>query len=440
MARLWGVSSPGWYPDPSGQPQSFRYWDGQTWSEQTTSNPYSPAPGAVAPGDVGPGDAAPQVQFGQGTPVADPAATGEVPVVEPWIEQPAEQAPVEQWGQQPGYGEGAPYNTGGQPQWGQQPAEQWGQQRDYGQQGGYGEQPTSQFAAQQPGFEQWGQQPGGSGFGTPPPSQWAPMPGGGDGGNGGGKKIGLLVGGIVLALVLVVGIVVAAITLTGGDSDEASGSDETSQTDEPTDASESPSESPTESTESPSDDFTASGVPVELCTSGRPEVRGAHPEDGRLHGGGLSVEKPKGYQLGAFERAFTFASDVATVYREIEAKWVSVHALGSVSKAAAGSDIEAATRAVMACIAESPDFYSDVTDTTELESKAIEVDGRSGWLVRQQVLIDSADVEAAGDELVVILVETDDPDNYGFYNGGATIDDKISTTRLEETIESLQVD
>ncbi|MBC2644760.1 MULTISPECIES: DUF2510 domain-containing protein [unclassified Rhodococcus (in: high G+C Gram-positive bacteria)] len=25
--------SPGWYPNPSGAPNSVRYWDGQTWTE-----------------------------------------------------------------------------------------------------------------------------------------------------------------------------------------------------------------------------------------------------------------------------------------------------------------------------------------------------------------------------------------------------------------------
>jgi len=26
--------SPGWYPNPSGEPNSVRYWDGQTWTEE----------------------------------------------------------------------------------------------------------------------------------------------------------------------------------------------------------------------------------------------------------------------------------------------------------------------------------------------------------------------------------------------------------------------
>lgn len=34
----------GWYPDPGGVPNLYRYWDGQAWSAATTPNPQSPPP------------------------------------------------------------------------------------------------------------------------------------------------------------------------------------------------------------------------------------------------------------------------------------------------------------------------------------------------------------------------------------------------------------
>ena len=33
------MQQPGWYPDPSGQPGSFRFWDGRQWATVTTTNP-----------------------------------------------------------------------------------------------------------------------------------------------------------------------------------------------------------------------------------------------------------------------------------------------------------------------------------------------------------------------------------------------------------------
>jgi hypothetical protein len=52
VGSLRRVSIPGWYPDPAGQPNRFRYWFGHQWSEVTTDDPYlppPPPPGATPP-------------------------------------------------------------------------------------------------------------------------------------------------------------------------------------------------------------------------------------------------------------------------------------------------------------------------------------------------------------------------------------------------------
>jgi hypothetical protein len=39
------VTNIGWFPDPSGVPGQYRYWDGNTWSAETTTTPtYTPPP------------------------------------------------------------------------------------------------------------------------------------------------------------------------------------------------------------------------------------------------------------------------------------------------------------------------------------------------------------------------------------------------------------
>lgn len=44
------MSAPaGWYPDPGGQPDLYRFWDGTAWSAATSTNPASPPPGAPSP-------------------------------------------------------------------------------------------------------------------------------------------------------------------------------------------------------------------------------------------------------------------------------------------------------------------------------------------------------------------------------------------------------
>ncbi|MGJ6980944.1 DUF2510 domain-containing protein [Aestuariimicrobium soli] len=45
------MSQSGWYPDPSGQPGQFRYWNGAQWSQETTANPgQTPPPGGPVQG------------------------------------------------------------------------------------------------------------------------------------------------------------------------------------------------------------------------------------------------------------------------------------------------------------------------------------------------------------------------------------------------------
>ncbi len=43
------VATPGWYPDPAGQPGAFRYWDGVAWGSDLTGDPASPPPGPAFP-------------------------------------------------------------------------------------------------------------------------------------------------------------------------------------------------------------------------------------------------------------------------------------------------------------------------------------------------------------------------------------------------------
>lgn len=36
-------TTPGWYPDPTGSPGRYRYWDGRSWGSETSTRPPTPA-------------------------------------------------------------------------------------------------------------------------------------------------------------------------------------------------------------------------------------------------------------------------------------------------------------------------------------------------------------------------------------------------------------
>lgn len=89
MRQTSAVTNAGWYPDPAGAPDTYRYWDGQAWSQMTTSTP--PAGGApqqptqvppqqppAPPQQAGPPSyqPSPQQPYGAVPPVAPPQAGG----------------------------------------------------------------------------------------------------------------------------------------------------------------------------------------------------------------------------------------------------------------------------------------------------------------------------------------------------------------------------
>jgi len=450
------VSSPGWYPDPSGQPNSFRYWDGQAWSQQTTDNPYSPPPGAW--------QQPPQQGY-----AGDPGATQLAP------QQPAEQSPTSDEPQQWGGQEPTPTTPELPQQWGADPQQQWGStagaagaagaagwpsdtgQQQWGdQQGGqqWGD-ATSQFAATGAaggsggyGGDQWS---GGGG------QQWGPMPGDGGGDSGGSKKALWIVLAGVLAILLILGGIFGAMALTGDDDDDNDGSDDTpSQTTDPgDDASESPSDEPSDApSDDPSDAPSTDTVPTDepddvptapvadFCTSGEPTDRELHPEDGNLYGGGLASPQIQGYTLppGPIGEVYTFADDVATLYREVQpGKWMSVLALGALEKEDAGSDLEAAATAVMECMANSSDFYLNMSDTQELASEATQVDGHDAWRVRWEIRVADPEVDAGGDVAEVVVVDTGD-DDYGLFAGVVPLNDQKLIKRLGAAVSGLTVE
>ena len=42
------VPRPGWYPDPAGTSDAYRWWDGQTWTDGLSDSPNAPAPAPAA--------------------------------------------------------------------------------------------------------------------------------------------------------------------------------------------------------------------------------------------------------------------------------------------------------------------------------------------------------------------------------------------------------
>lgn len=87
------MASPGWYPDPAGQPGAFRFWDGGAWSSELTDNPYAPPPGQAAPSPPPPPPPAyPTVPGGYQSYAGSGAAPGAGPAPGGWPSAPQQPA------------------------------------------------------------------------------------------------------------------------------------------------------------------------------------------------------------------------------------------------------------------------------------------------------------------------------------------------------------
>jgi cytoskeletal protein RodZ len=382
------VTQAGWYPDPAGQPQTYRYWDGSAWSQETTSDPYAPAPFSSAPPPPPPPPPSrPAPPAGPPSPPSAPPATVVV-----------------------GGAPAAPYGQPG---------------------GGYGAVP--------PGS---GQPPGFGGFPPVPPS----------GGSSRSGLTILLVIVAVLALVgLSVGGFFGYRALTDDDDSGTEASDRSSATDEtsgPTETSPTEQTSPTDATTPTESTTSGTTTTDQQCHGGvpTPTVTPRRNAD-QVKGGTLSIPVPDGYQPELrISPAFAWADSFTPVYRTIEesstsdSQWLSVFGVGGLRKSNGFEDPAQAAEVVMACMVASPDQYTNVTGREDLSSGEITIDGTAAYQLTSEIRVDNPELEAEGDIAQVIVVDMGDPEMFGLYISQATIGDPASTSLQEQMVDRILVD
>ena len=350
------MSSPGWYPDPSGQPNSFRYWNGVHWSHETSPSPYVAPPGAAAPPSAAPPPPPPP-----SPPTAPPLPTQPMPTQPP-----------------PGWSP-APMVTPSAP---------------------------------------------------PPPS-------GGDS----GRKVAL----VVLAVLLVAGVAVGGFVGVRALVDDDGGSSAAAETSASASPSESPSESPSASpSETPSETPSPTAEPsptvtplTDACTAGSPE--GGKAPGSVLRGGGLTAPSPNGFEPRGIDAAFTFATKVVSVGRQVEPKWIAVYSLGALSKRPGYDSLEQAAETVLTCMTGSELFYQRFSGRTDQGSAAISVDGRDAWRITAEIRVDDPEVAVEGDVATVIVVDTGARGSYGLFVSVVPIGNPMLIGQQERVIGGLSV-
>ncbi|HEY9564325.1 MAG TPA: DUF2510 domain-containing protein [Nocardioides sp.] len=374
------MSSIGWYPDPSGEPNRFRYWDGSAWSNETTDDPTSPAPG------TGPN---PYESGGYGQ----------------------TQGGYPQSGQGQGYGQ-TPYG-----------ATSYGQGQGYGQ-GGQGAYGQTAYGA---GGGQFGgsQGPGNQGTGNQGPDNQAY-----------GRPKWLIPLIAALAVLLVAGGILTAVLVTGGDDDDkknVSDDKSSSATPSPSDSQGSDGPSGTPSTKPPGADFVN-------CESGKPMERESTAKPKQLVGGGLSATIPPGYtREPRYGEAFAWAFDTDVAYRSIEEFWISTLIVGRIERASGFTTPQQAAHAIQECMTRQDTLYSGFSGSTDVHDKAVTVDGKDGWSYRTEIRVNDERVKAEGDVSEVTVVDLGDGENFAMFIGVTPIGDAELVKAMDKMIAGMKV-
>lgn len=406
------MTASGWYPDPSGEPNRFRFWDGSSWSNETTGDPTSAAPGQGSAPSGAPSGAQ------GGASATDPYQTGGYGQAGSYGQGESAQGGYDQSGiTQGGYGQPGSYGAG--------------QGGSFEQTGGYG---AGAYGAG--GYQSGGFSPGGSQGGFPP------GPGQGPANEEYGRPKWLIPLIAIVAVLLIVGGVITAVVLTAGDGDDNSASDdkksssvEPSPTDSDGDDKESggPTDGPSATTPGPAADFVN-------CEGGKPLERASKSVPGKLSGGGITATLPSGYTpMPGYAQAFSFGADIDLGYRPIEDYWISTMMVGKIQRSNGFISAKQATHAIVECMTRNDTIYSGFSSATDVHDKAMKVDGKDAWSYRTKILVDDERVQADGDVAEVLVVDLGDGENFAFFIGVTPIGDAELLKTMDTVVASIKV-
>lgn len=176
------------------------------------------------------------------------------------------------------------------------------------------------------------------------------------------------------------------------------------------------------------------------CSKGDPYDVQPHPDDGRIHGGSLSIVQPGGdwQRDDDYARQMTWAYDVAGADEWVEPEWLAMVAVGDVRTDDGFGDPKQAADGIMQCIASSV-YYRYYTGSTTLFSKPFRLQGRSGWAIRAQVRVDDPQVQASGDVVEIIALNTGTAGQLSYFAGFVPIGDRNRLAILDNTISGMRV-
>ncbi|HJQ06704.1 MAG TPA: DUF2510 domain-containing protein [Nocardioides sp.] len=373
------MTSAGWYPDPAGAPNTYRYWDGHAWSQTTSTDPFGQAQ-ATQPAQP----PAPHTPPQPPQPIVPPAP----PIVPTPPPAPQPQA---------------------------QPAPQ----------------PPPTYGAL-PDPPQWSPMPGAP---TPAPA------GGSASARTIAIASGAVAFVVLLAIIAFVAVRTLGNDDNGAPSANAPIAGDTPTPTEPSipGIPGIPGTSPTAPLV-PSKPLGTVTPTALQCYGGLAGGTGSIPRGSTLSGGRLTVPNPQGYRvLGDASVQFPFATGPQASEKAVSTGWASTLVIGGLPRSSGFTGLEQAARAVLACAANNPLLYTGVTDITDLSARSVTVDGHPAFSLVQDIRVNTPTTTAKGDTAQVVVVDTGNKQSYGVFLMVVPIGDQHYLGLQKSTVAGLRV-
>ncbi|RMB59591.1 DUF2510 domain-containing protein [Tessaracoccus antarcticus] len=190
---------------------------------------------------------------------------------------------------------------------------------------------------------------------------------------------------------------------------------------------------PTETPSPPEE--TGSGETID-CPQNSFDDRSEVSSDGRMHGGGLSFEAPKGWEARPVYMPWMY--DHNSTIRPITSSWMSNLSAGEVLRSEGFTDPRSTATQLMGCLASSG-LYMGFTGREDLTDASFRLDGHGGWRITADVHVENQG-SIKGDVVDVIVVDLGDADKFAVFISCATIDDEKNLAEVARATDSLRVD
>ena len=160
-------------------------------------------------------------------------------------------------------------------------------------------------------------------------------------------------------------------------------------------------------------------------------------KDGRLHGGGLSVQRIKNWQDQPMY--LEWISDFHNQVDEVYPGWISNIGVGALNKVDGFVDPRTSAEQTLQCFA-TTDYYRGFTGRKDIISQQRDISGYYGWWMQSEIYVSLPELpQVQGDRVDVIVVDLGG-DHLGILLSSGTIGDTTRLPLIDAAIASLRAD